>query len=90
MWKGLSGLHLPKSQKRLLSLVIQSVLISNSISTLESEVGLIESRTIVVFNTSTHLRAIGETGNSGVKSILKKVSSIAYLSALKEKFGKNQ
>ena len=75
--------------KRLPSLVIQSVLISNSISTLEAEVGLIESRNIVVFNTSSHLRVFTEIGKSGVKSILKEPSSIADLSALKEKFGKN-
>ncbi|MGA9908704.1 MAG: hypothetical protein WBP84_00705 [Nitrososphaeraceae archaeon] len=85
----MSGLHLPKNQKRLPSFVIQSVLISNSISTLEAEVELIESRNIVVFNTSSHLRVFTEIGKSGVKSILKEPSSIADLSALKEKFGKN-
>src|SRR6476620_1368154 len=61
------GYICPKT-KRLPSLVIQSVLISNSISTLEAEVGLIESRNIVVFNTSSQLRVFTEIGKSSVNN----------------------
>jgi DNA-binding NarL/FixJ family response regulator len=58
------------------------------IKSLENE-NLLERRNIVVFTASSDPKLLEEIGRSGVKGIFKKPFSVADLTALIEKFRKN-
>ncbi len=72
----------------LLDLAMPEVSGLDVIKSLKKE-NLLEQRNIVVFTASSDQKILEEIGNSGVKGILKKPCSVDDLTALIEKFHKN-
>ena len=72
----------------LLDLAMPEVSGLDVIKSLKEE-NLLEQKNIVVFTASSDRKILEEIGNSGVKGILKKPCSVDDLTALIEKFRKN-
>lgn len=89
---GHKGLDIIRNNKEfdliLLDLAMPEFTGLDVIESLKNE-NLLESRNIVIFTASSDPKVLEEIGRSGVKAVFKKPFSIDDLTALIEKFGKN-